>query len=70
MTETVNIIYRCLNSKNWKSVEDMASLMRISVGRCQLILTQLVMAGLAGVVAPDQPFAHVSRSQANRGPRL
>jgi len=47
MTETANIIYRCLNNENWKSVGYLANLMRISEGRCQLILTQLVMAGLA-----------------------
>lgn len=47
MTETASIIHRCLSDKKWKSVEDMANLMRISVGCCQLILTQLAMAGLA-----------------------
>lgn len=47
MTETASIIYRCLNDKNWKSVKYLANLMRISEGCCQLILTQLVMAGLA-----------------------
>ncbi len=47
MTKTANIVYCCLSYKNWKSVEYMANLTRISVGRCQLILTQLVMAGLA-----------------------
>ena len=47
MTETASIVYRCLSVKSWKSVEHMANLMRISEGCCQLILTQLVMAGLA-----------------------
>lgn len=47
MTETASIIYRFLNTKKWKSVGEMANLMRISEGCCQLILTQLVMAGLA-----------------------
>ncbi|AYN27069.1 hypothetical protein D8682_08785 [Buttiauxella sp. 3AFRM03] len=47
MTEIASIIYRCLNTKKWKSVGEMANLMRISEGRCQLILTQLMMAGLA-----------------------
>ncbi|WMY72750.1 hypothetical protein RHD99_14855 [Buttiauxella selenatireducens] len=47
MTYTARILYSCLSNANWKSVEYLANLMRISVGRCQLILTQLVMAGLA-----------------------
>jgi predicted transcriptional regulator len=47
MTYTAKIIYCCLSKNNWKSVEYLANLMRISAGRCQLILTQLVMAGLA-----------------------
>lgn len=47
MTYTAKILYSCLSNTNWKSVEYLANLMRISAGRCQLILTQLVMAGLA-----------------------
>lgn len=47
MTYTASIVYCCLSDKNWKSVEYLANLMRMSAGRCQLILTQLVMAGMA-----------------------
>lgn len=56
MTEAASIIYRCLNDKNWKSVGYLANLMRISEGRCQLILTQLVMAGLAVEDAGGENF--------------
>uniref|UniRef100_UPI001F0474FC hypothetical protein n=1 Tax=Erwinia amylovora TaxID=552 RepID=UPI001F0474FC len=47
ITCTANILYCCLNNTHWKSVEYLANLMRISVGHCQLMLTQLVMAGMA-----------------------
>lgn len=47
MTYTANILYCCLSKTHWKSVEYLANLMRMSVGSCQLILTQLVMAGIA-----------------------
>ncbi|MCT2385122.1 hypothetical protein [Erwinia pyrifoliae] len=47
MTYSANILYYCLSNTHWKSVEYLANLMRMSVGRCQLILTQLVMAGMA-----------------------
>ena len=47
MTYTAKILFCCLSNNNWKSVEYLAGLMQISIGRCQLILTQLVMAGLA-----------------------
>lgn len=56
MTETASIIYRCLSAKNWKSVEYMANLMHISEGCCQLILTQLVIAGLAVEDARGENF--------------
>ncbi len=47
MTYAANILYCCLSNTHWKSVEYLANLMRISVGRCQLMLTQLVMAWMA-----------------------
>lgn len=56
MTETASIIYHCLSVKSWKSVEHMANIMRISEGCCQLILTQLVMAGLAVEDARGENF--------------
>jgi hypothetical protein len=56
MTYTAKILYSCLSQKNWKSVEYLANLMLISVGRCQLILTQLVMAGLAVEDAGGENF--------------
>jgi len=60
MTYTANILYCCLSNKNWKSLEYLAGLMQISIGRCQLILTQLVMAGLA---AEDESGENFKRRQ-------
>lgn len=60
ITKTASVIYRCLNHKKGKSVQQMANLMNISEGRCQLILTQLVMAGMA---VEDEKEGIYKRSQ-------
>ena len=47
MTPTARTVYYCLDKNRWKDVEYLARLNRLSIGNCQLILTQLALAGLA-----------------------
>jgi DNA-binding IscR family transcriptional regulator len=46
MTETAAAVLHFLPSDKWTCVDDVARITGISAPRCQLILTQLSMAGL------------------------
>jgi hypothetical protein len=47
MTENAAAVYHFLPSDKWVTVRAMVGITGVSEARCQLILTQLVIAGLA-----------------------
>ncbi|WP_162287020.1 hypothetical protein [Pantoea stewartii] len=47
MTETAQDLYHFLPTDKWVSPDHMERLTGVSEARCQLILTQMVMAGMA-----------------------
>ena len=68
MTETARVVFNELSVTEPATVGEIAQNTYLSRERCQLILTQLVMAGLVGVRGTHQPSAHASGSQANLRP--
>ncbi|HBE3426665.1 TPA: hypothetical protein KL551_001033 [Escherichia coli] len=77
MTETAAAVLHFLPADKWVTPRMMTRTTGVSEARCQLILTQLVLAvsccengRLVGVGSTCQPFAHAYWSQANHGPLL